>query len=218
MVSDPSKGDGLERETLAKLRQFLTQDELKAIPSLIAERRASILRKIDSDRQRRDEETRERIRQEQIRKQAEERRTTMLHEIRQRFNCDFLSTTSFYFETCADILTEQEFEAEKFSFVKHWLKVNGPKQLPDDEQIAAISSVHGHIQVVARAGSGKTTTLVSRVLFLLKHCRIAPAEILILAFNRKAALEVRRRLLVLIDQNAELKIATEINRRIKDSR
>jgi superfamily I DNA/RNA helicase len=66
--------------------------------------------------------------------------------------------------------------------------------------------------------SYKTTTLVSRVLFLLKHCRIAPAEILILAFNRKAALEVRRRLLGLIDQTAEPEIAAEINRRIKDAR
>lgn len=241
LVSDPSKGDDLERETLAKLRQVLTQDEWQAIPSLLAERRAGILREIESERlrremlererqeaeriaaQKRDEEARERIRQEQIRKQAEERRTAMLHELRRRFNSDFLRATPYFFETCADILTEQEFEAEKFSFVKSWIKANtdsrnGPKQLPDDEQIAAISSVHGHIQVVARAGSGKTTTLVSRVLFLLKHCRIAPAEILILAFNRKAALEVRRRLLVLIDQNAEPEIAAEINRRIKDAR
>ena len=231
LVADPSKGDDLERETLAKLRQLLTQDEWQDIPTLLAERRAGILRGIEIDRlrremnererleaeriaaQKREEEARECVRQDQIRKQAEERRTAMLHELRRRFNSDFLSATPYFFETCAGILTEQEFEAEKFSFVKSWIKVNGPKQVPDDEQIAAISAVHGHVQVVARAGSGKTTTLVSRVLFLLKHCRIAPAEILILAFNRKAVLEVRRRLLVLIDQNAESEIADEINRR-----
>lgn len=243
LVSDPSKGDDLERETLAKLRQVLTQEEWQAIPSLLAERRAGVLREIESERLRREmlerekqeaeriaalkreEETRERNRQEQIRKQAEERRTAMLHDLRRRFNYDFLSATQYFFESCTAILTEQEFEAEKYSFVKNWIKANtntgskgAPKQLPDDEQIAAISAVHGHIQVVARAGSGKTTTLVNRVLFLLKHCRIAPTEILILAFNRKAALEIRRRLLVLIDHNAEPEIAAEINRRIKDSR
>lgn len=95
---------------------------------------------------------------------------------------------------------------------------NGENSWPDDEQTEAIAAVNGHIQVIARAGSGKTTTLVNRVLFLLKHCRIAAAEILILAFNRKAALEVRERLLVLIDQNAEPEIAAEINRRVKDAR
>lgn len=236
LVINPKSGDSTERSILAALRPQLTKREWYELPKIIAEKRKGILCEIESERlrreaterarqeaeriaeQKREEEKRERIRQEQIRKQAEEHRTELLHELRRRFNSDFLSATQYYFESCADILTEHEFEAEKFSFVRDWMKVNGPKQLPDDEQIAAIAAVHGHIQVVARAGSGKTTTLVSRVLFLLKHCRIAPAEILILAFNRKAALEVRRRLLALIDQKAESEIAAEINRRIKGAR
>ena len=244
LLSDPSKGDPLEQETFAKLRKILTQDKWQAIPSLLVERRAGILREIESERlrremqerekeevkriaaqkaaQNREEEARERLRQEQIRKQAEERRTSILLELRRRFNSDFLSATPYFFETCADILTEQEFESEKFSFVKSWTKANTPiknsrQELPDDEQIAAISAVHGHIQVVARAGSGKTTTLVNRTLFLLKHCRIAPAEILILTFNRKAAREVSKKLLLLIDQNSESVLEAEINRRSKDT-
>lgn len=235
LVINPKSGDETERSILSALRSQLSEMEWNELPQMLAEKRKGILRDIESERlqrearererqeaerisaQKRKEAARERIRQEQIRKQAEEHRTAILHELRQRFNADFLTATSYFFETCTDILTEQEFEAEKFSFVKSWLEVNGPKQLPDDEQITAISAVHEHIQVVARAGSGKTTTLVSRALFLLKHCRIAPAEILILAFNRKAALEVRRRLLVLIDQNAEAKIAAEINHRLKNT-
>lgn len=47
--------------------------------------------------------------------------------------------------------------------------------------------------VVARAGSGKTMTLVNRVLFLIKNCCVAPGEMLVLVFNRKAASEIRRR-------------------------
>lgn len=54
--------------------------------------------------------------------------------------------------------------------------------------------VHGHVQAVARAGSGKTSTLVNRALFLQKHCGIAPSDMLLLAFNRKAAEEIRERL------------------------
>ena len=49
---------------------------------------------------------------------------------------------------------------------------------------------------MARAGSGKTSTLVNRALFLQKHCGIAPGEMLLLAFNRKAAEEIRERLTV----------------------
>lgn len=208
----------LRREEMEKARQeaeriAAQKREEEARERIRAERIAA---------QKREEEAREHLRQEQIRKKAEERRAAMRHEIRRRFSSDFLGATPYFYESCADLMTEEEFEAEKFSFVRNWLKAhtgskNGSKQLPDDEQIAAISAVHGHIQVVARAGSGKTTTLVNRVLFLLKHCRIAPKEILILAFNRKAALEVRRRLSALIDESAESEIVAEIDRRIRDA-
>ena len=222
LVLKPESGDPTERSLLAELRPLLSEKEWSELPQMIAEKRAGVLRETENERLRREILEREN-------KEAEERRTAMLRELRRRFNSDFLRATQYFFESCTAILTEQEFEAEKCSFVANWIKTNTntntntnskgtPKQLPDDEQIAAISAVHGHIQVVARAGRGKTTTLVNRVLFLLKHCRIAPAEILILAFNRKAALEVRRRLLVLIDRNAEREIAAEINRRINDSR
>ena len=264
LVINPKAGDETERSILSALRPLLSDNEWNNLPQMIAERRATLLHENKIERMRREtleivrqeaerlaalkrEADRERIRQEKIQKQAEEkiafqkreadiqkriqqekirkeaeeqRRSTILCELRQRFHSDFLGVTPYFFKSCADLLTERDFEAEKFSFVKNWIKVNsatrtGSEQILDDEQIAAISAVHGHIQVVARAGSGKTTTLVNRVLFLLKHCHIAPTEILILAFNRKAALEVRRRLLALIDKSAESKIATEIDRRLK---
>lgn len=236
LVGNPQSGDETEREILSALRPLLNDVEWSELPRILTERRNGIPREIESERiaretlererleaervaaQRIEEAVRERTRQEQIRKQAEERRAAVLQELRQRFKSDFLKASSFFHEVCAEILTEQEFEEERFAFVKGWLRAYGPKQLPDDEQIAAISAVHGHIQVIARAGSGKTTTLVSRVLFLIRHCRVEPEEILILAFNRKAALEIRRRLLHLIDQNAEPAIAAEIIRRTKDSR
>ncbi len=160
--------------------------------------------------------------EELLRKQAEERHAAMLREIHCRFESDFLGADTYFDLMCEGIVTEQEYEAEKFNFVSNWIEVitpikNGSKQLPDKEQISAIAAVNGHVQVVARAGSGKTTTLVNRALFLLKHCRIAPTEILILAFNRKAALEVRRRLLVLIEQGADSAISVEVDCRIKDT-
>ena len=48
--------------------------------------------------------------------------------------------------------------------------------------------------MIARAGSGKTTTLVNRAIFLQRHCHIPPNQIILLAFNRKAAEEIKERL------------------------
>jgi len=54
--------------------------------------------------------------------------------------------------------------------------------------------VKDNVLVTARAGSGKTSTLTSRAIFLNKHCGVSPDEILLLAFNRSAASEMKSRL------------------------
>ena len=54
--------------------------------------------------------------------------------------------------------------------------------------------MHANVLVTARAGSGKTSTLVTRTAFLVKHCRVSPDELLLLVFNKKAAEEMRGRL------------------------
>ena len=81
----------------------------------------------------------------------------------------------------------------KQKIVQFWAEAN-IRNKPDLEQSLAIGSVNSHVQVIARAGSGKTSTLVNRAIFLQKHCDIKPSEILLLAFNRKAAQEIRERL------------------------
>lgn len=47
--------------------------------------------------------------------------------------------------------------------------------------------------VVAGAGTGKTSTVVGKVAFLLKHDKLEPSEICLLAFNKKAATEMKQR-------------------------
>lgn len=155
-------------------------------------------------------------------KGRERSRSPLIYELRKHFDSDFLGAESFFKESCTESISEEEFEAEKIHFVRKWIednapKLDGTKHLLDDEQIRAVAAVNGNIQVVARAGSGKTTTLVFRVIFLVKHCRVFPTEILVLAFNRKAALEVRKRLLLLLAPDAASEVATEIARRIKDA-
>lgn len=117
-------------------------------------------------------------------------------QLNYRFNNDFLQAFSFYQSQCSEHITPDEFAKKRSRFVQSWVRKNLESELtvPDDEQAAAIGTVEGHVQVVARAGSGKTTTLVQRAVFLQKHCGIAPDEMLLLAFNKEAAGEMRGRL------------------------
>ncbi|MBI4290280.1 MAG: ATP-dependent helicase, partial [Betaproteobacteria bacterium] len=56
--------------------------------------------------------------------------------------------------------------------------------------------------VLAGPGSGKTRLIVHRVAFLVRVMRERPESILVVTFNRHAALDVRRRLRQLIDSDA----------------
>ncbi|MGM0702133.1 MAG: ATP-dependent helicase [Pseudomonadota bacterium] len=61
------------------------------------------------------------------------------------------------------------------------------------EQRAVVEHVAGHARVAAVAGSGKTTTLIARVLHLLER-GVSPARLLVLMFNRSARQDFQARL------------------------
>lgn len=63
----------------------------------------------------------------------------------------------------------------------------------DSSQQAAVTAVNGPIRVLAPAGSGKTKTLVNRILYMLNQ-GIPAEKILALAFNKKASDEMQDRL------------------------
>ena len=112
---------------------------------------------------------------------------------------DYLGVNTYYETNLSRIISKDEFDNELVSFVIRWFfyqrqanKYSG--NLPDGDQAAAIAAVNGNVLVTARAGSGKTATLINRAYFMIKHCRIAPSEILMLAFNKKAADEMKIRM------------------------
>lgn len=73
---------------------------------------------------------------------------------------------------------------------------------PTPEQVAVIEADLSPALVVAGAGSGKTETMASRVVWLLANGFVEPGQVLGLTFTRKAAgeleLRVRRRLRALV--------------------
>lgn len=146
----------------------------------------------------REAEQQERIKQEKLRREVEAKCTELLIALRKVLKDDFLQADSVFIASFSDNISVKDYEQEKALFTQHWVKETTSTEL-DMEQAAAVASIHGHIQVIARAGSGKTTTLVNRALFLQKHCGVAPDEILLLAFNRKAAEEIAERLRKVLD-------------------
>src|SRR5699024_5703908 len=75
-------------------------------------------------------------------------------------------------------------------------------------QARIITTVGGHALVRARAGSGKTATMVARVAFLVRACGVDPRSILLLAFNRDAANELEDRLRPLLPGSARPHVMT----------
>ncbi len=64
---------------------------------------------------------------------------------------------------------------------------------PTPEQVAVIEAPLSPVLVVAGAGSGKTETMASRVVWLVAGGDVSPGEVLGLTFTRKAAAELGER-------------------------
>ncbi|MGX2040255.1 UvrD-helicase domain-containing protein [Methylocaldum sp. MU1018] len=72
---------------------------------------------------------------------------------------------------------------------------------PEQQAIVAAPLGGSHL-VLAGPGSGKTRVIVHRVAWLLRECMVLPDEIMVLAFNHSAAVEIHRRLWALVGPDA----------------
>jgi DNA helicase-2/ATP-dependent DNA helicase PcrA len=75
----------------------------------------------------------------------------------------------------------------------------------NNSQLVAVTTINGPVLVIAGAGSGKTRVIVHRVAFLLEN-DVAPGEILLLTFTRKASSEMIGRVQGLLNDNKAQKV------------
>ena len=129
---------------------------------------------------------------------------------------DYVNAHEFFITRCAKYLPDNVFEHEKLESIHQWFRDRKIRSTTviDNEQAQAIGALEKNVVVTARAGSGKTSTIVNRALFLRERCNIALQDILILAFNNKAAEEIRERILKALHAGAtkELNIQKQMMR------
>lgn len=217
-----------ERIILEIIRAELTHEEWTRLPEIILQRLPGRLAYITSPRRREVHKHLQRVKEAQVRQEQlaqlrqleEENRRKLTEEAEQRrsrerllealadvFETNFLAADDVYqHHPYRHLLSEQEYEDLKAQFVLKWFQRNfSPDQLSLSlEQARAVASVSRHTLAVARAGSGKTRTLVARAVFLLRHCGVRPTEMALLVFNRKAQEEMQRRLAELLGDRKSL--------------
>ncbi|SFV74608.1 ATP-dependent DNA helicase UvrD/PcrA/Rep, epsilon proteobacterial type 2 [hydrothermal vent metagenome] len=72
----------------------------------------------------------------------------------------------------------------------------------NDAQAQAVKQTEGPVLILAGAGSGKTTTIVSRLAYLIEEVGIPASNTLTLTFTNKAAKEMKERSLAMINNNS----------------
>ena len=144
------------------------------------------------------EETQARLQLEEEKKKSEllAKKEDLTKRICAIFETDYINSAEILLRINSDkLLSDWELNSLKESFLADWFSVHtlDSQKWPDKHQLAAIGALQKNIEVVARAGSGKTTTIVNRFFFLTEHCKVDPSSVLLLAFNKKAVEELRTR-------------------------
>ncbi|MYC93535.1 MAG: RecQ family ATP-dependent DNA helicase [Caldilineaceae bacterium SB0661_bin_32] len=99
-------------------------------------------------------------------------------------------------------LPERDRELSRQTTPESWRTVVESLNNPIQRRIVADDRERTNVLVLAGPGSGKTRVLVHRIAYLIRVKRENPRSILALAYNRHAAVEIRRRLADLVGDDA----------------
>ena len=99
-------------------------------------------------------------------------------------------------------LPDRDKEIARETTPESWRAIVESLKNPIQQRIVADDREQTNVLVLAGPGSGKTRVLVHRIAYLVRVRRENPRGILALAYNRHAAVEIRRRLMDLIGNDA----------------
>ena len=95
----------------------------------------------------------------------------------------------------APVWKNEEQTQEKETGERTGTEALAPAEEPNSRQKEAVESFGRTVAVIAGPGTGKTKTLVAKILYLLENRRVMPSEITAVTFTNQAAREMKERIL-----------------------
>lgn len=111
--------------------------------------------------------------------------------------------SNFNLEKYNDNVIEKEYQKHKDYFNNMYKGIDDNIHL-DKEQIKAILSDEDYSLILAGAGTGKTTTMASKVKYLVDIKKVEPSKIVVMSYTKKATEELEKRIVLDFGINARV--------------
>lgn len=102
---------------------------------------------------------------------------------------------NFSLSSYNNVIIENKYQKYKSYFEDMYKDIDANIHL-DREQIKAILAEEDYSLIIAGAGTGKTTTMASKVKYLVDIKRVDPSKIAVMSFTRKATEELEKRIII----------------------
>lgn len=112
---------------------------------------------------------------------------------------------NFNLDTYNDGIIEIEYQKNKDYFDNMYKGIDDNIHL-DKEQIKAILSDEDYSLIIAGAGTGKTTTMASKLKYLVDIKKVDPSKIVVMSYTKKATEELEKR--IVLDFGIPAKVTT----------
>lgn len=113
------------------------------------------------------------------------------------YNLNFYEADRLYKNNVSiieDELSEDYYKKFKQPYIQKYFKEVYEIDL-DNDQAATLTEMEQNLLITARAGSGKSRCIVCRTIYAIEQERYDPDQVMVLAFNSKAAEEIRQRII-----------------------
>ena len=104
-----------------------------------------------------------------------------------------LDLSRFDIDKYNNMILENEYNKYKDYFLNMYNEIDDNVKL-DKEQIKAILADEKYSLIIAGAGTGKTTTMASKVKYLVDIKHVDPSKILVMSYTKKATEELESRI------------------------
>jgi DNA helicase IV len=182
---DPAEIGKYQAEKALREKEFLAEQNKKLLESTLIE----IKEKLQAFRFSKARQLYQRI--SHLYSEADFEQEVLRYQIPYELNRFHFLEADVLFPQCKSI-TSEAYEGLRVAAIQKYFKK--PETQVTHEQAIALADNQPTLLIKARAGSGKTRVLACKTALLIDRYKVNPDKILVLAFNKKAAIEISNRI------------------------